>query len=865
MIRRAIRQLRVGRSRYLLTFVAIVMGVSFVNATLTLTDSIGAGDEETVREGEAGIDAVVDALPGRPAAGFSGPAEMVSTGIGVEAAVVDTITANPEVAAAQAVWHANASLLSADGSIIGQTRGPFNEAETWITDAEMSRWKVVEGRAPLRPGEMALDVATARDFEVEIGDAYRLATAHASPSLTVVGLARYGSADRLPSRTTVLVAPDEPALTGEGDVATQIVVRAAPGVSAEDLVFGLRTELAADGHAVRIRSGEAAADAELARIAVETTILARLLTVFTVVAALTGMLIITNTFAISMVQRRRELALMRAIGTTRSELLRSVLTEALVLGVAATVLALVLGRFVVLLIQRLFDRAGVEAFNGPVVVTAGTLVMTVFIGVVVTLLSALRAAIAGSRVPPVAALREAAVDESSGPWWRRSVAPALVVVGTVAATAGGASQRNPLLVAGTLLAVLGTYLAGPSLASLAASAARPLLSGVAGPAGRVAARNAARSPRRVSSAAAGLMIGLAVVAFFSTIAGTVKTLQVGSTAALRADHVVSPLGAPAGKVPGNLTPVLGALPGVQDLAAVHVTAGLLVEPSTTEVTSGEVTSGASPTPAAIPVGMVEGGDLDGLYDIDATGADAADLKPGEVLVAASALADHPEGSEVAIRGVSGLARGTVVGSFATPLPGFASPEVLLDRDTYADTFADPGAAVVFLGTDGAPATLDAIARAANGSGRFQTASEYANASESPVDTILALIYALLALAVVIALVGVANTMALSIRERTAEIGVARAIGTTRAQVVASVLLEASITAVLGVTVGSAVGVGVSFPTVWLLDNAAIPSPVIPVARLVGIAFVGVVGGLVATAPPAIVAARRSPLEAITAL
>lgn len=157
MTRRVLRQLWISRSRYLLTFLAIVMGVAFVNATLTLTDSIGAGDEATVEAGEAGIDAVIDAVPGTPPAGFSGPAEMVSAGIGIPTSVLGTVTADPDVAAAQAVWHANASLLSADGSIIGQSRGPFNEAETWITDSETARWHIAEGRAPAKPGEMALD------------------------------------------------------------------------------------------------------------------------------------------------------------------------------------------------------------------------------------------------------------------------------------------------------------------------------------------------------------------------------------------------------------------------------------------------------------------------------------------------------------------------------------------------------------------------------------------------------------------------------------------------------------------------------------------------------------------------------------
>jgi putative ABC transport system permease protein len=651
------------------------------------------------------------------------------------------------------------------------------------------------------------------------------------------------------------VAPDEPALIGPGDVATQIVVRGVPGVSQEDLVDELRADLAQSDQTARVRSGDTAADAELARIAVESTILSRLLTVFTIVAALTGMLIITNTFAISMVQRRRELALMRAIGNTRSELVRSVLTEAFLLGVAATAVGLALGRFVVILIQQLFDRAGVEAFNGPVIFTAGTLVTTVFIGVVITMLSALRAAVSGSRVPPAAALRDAAVDESSAPWWRRSLAPVLAVIGVVATGAGIASQRDQLMLAGTLLAVIGIYLAGPLFASLAARAARPVLAVVAGATGRIAARNAARSPRRVSSAAAGLMIGIAVVAFFTILAGTVKTLQVGPTTALRADHVVTPLGAPAGKVPGDLTPELAAVPGVNDLAAIHTTGGLLADPS----------PATTAPPNAIPVGMIEADNLDAVYDLDATGADAGHLEPGQMMVASSELDAHPVGSDLTIRGVTGVAQGTVVGSFATALPGFASPTVLLDQDTYAAVFSDPGTVAVFLGTDGQQATLDAVAQAANGSGRFQTAEEYAGASSSPVDTILNLIYALLGIAVVIALVGLANTMALSIRERTAEIGVARAIGTTRAQVVSSVLLEASITTILGVAMGLVIGIGVSFPTVTLLDNAAITAPVIPIDRLAVIALLGAVAGVVATLPPALAAARRSPLESISAL
>ncbi len=356
------------------------------------------------------------------------------------------------------------------------------------------------------------------------------------------------------------------------------------------------------------------------------------------------------------------------------------------------------------------------------------------------------------------------------------------------------------------------------------------------------------------------MVGVAVVVFFSVIATTVKSLQVGPVSALRADHAVTPLGAPAGKVPGTLSAELGSVPGVEDLATVHATVGLLVD------------GGADPgtTPTVVPVGMIEAGDLDATYDLqgtddDGSPLDAAHLEAGEVMVASSELTEHPLGSDLAVRGAAGTARGTVVGSFATSLPGFASPQVLFDRDTYMAAFDDPGAAAIFMVTDGRQSTIQALESVANGAGRFQTAAEYAEASTSPVDTILDLIYALLAIAVVIALVGLANTMALSLRERTTEIGVARAIGTTRLQVVLSVLLEASVTAVLGAGLGLAVGIGVAFPTVALLDMAALPSPVIPVSDLLVVAFLAIGGGVIASVAPAVSLSRRPPLDAIAAV
>lgn len=865
MIARAFRQLWISRSRYLLTYLAIVMSVGFVNATLMLTDTVGSGDRAVVEAGEAGIDAVIDAVPGTSPGGFSGPAEMLATSLGIPTDVATTAAGAPGVVSAEAVWSSTASLLDDDGSIVGQTRGPFNEVETWITDPETARWQILEGTAPTQAGEMVLDAGTARAFGVRLGDRYRLATDRSTATFTVVGIAGYGTAEGRPSRTTVLVDASEPALVGDGRIATQVVVRAAEGTSEQELVADLEEHLAAAGHDVRVRSGvEATADA-VDRIAVETSILARLLTVFTLVAALTGMLIITNTFAITMVQRRRELALMRAIGTTRAEVVRSVLFEAAALAVTATATGLLLGRVVVRVIQELFGRAGVDAFSGAVVVTPTTMGITVIIGVLITVVAALRAAVSGARVPPVAALRDAAVDDrATTNSWRRGVGPLLVVAGVALAMAGMRGSRSLLLLVGSLLGVLGVYLTGPLLASWAARAAAPVLASVAGATGRLAARNAARAPRRVSAAAAGLMIGVAVVTFFSVIGASVKSLQVGPISAVRADHAITPLGAPAGKVPADVSQGVQAIPGVEDWATIHSTVGLLVDP----------TAHPDAPPTVIPVGMIEAGDLAATYDLAVHGTEPADptdpgglpdpgdLAPGELLVASSELDVHPLGSEVTIRGSAGTLTGTVVGSFDTALPGFVSPQVLADRDTYQATFDDPGAVAIFVATDGRASTLQAIEEVTNGSGRFQTAEEYARASTSPVDTILDLISALLGMAVVIALVGLANTMALSLRERAAEIGVARAIGTTRYQVVTSVLLEASVTAVLGVVLGLVVGLGVTFPTVAMLEVDALAAPVIPVGRLAMVAVLATGAGVMAAIAPALTVARRSPLEAI---
>jgi putative ABC transport system permease protein len=850
VIRRAARSLWLGRGRYVLTFVGIVLSASFLNATLTLVESAGQGNDAIVASARAGIDAVVTGAPDPQADGQRTPPGLNLNDGTLDASLVTAVAAAPGVAEAEPSFDATGQLVAEDGSVIGQARGPANEVTSWVATPDLSSWDLAEGSPPVADDDVVLDVATARAFDVEVGDQLRFGADAELVDVTVVGTATYGGADRRPSRTTVLLAPSNPAF-GDGTTTNRILVGGESGWSQSELTESVLGSLGDQD--VEIATGAAASADEIDALGAQSTILSILLSVFTGVATAVGILTIANTFQISLTQRRRELALARAIGATRGELIRQTLVEASLLGLFSAAVSCLVGRGVVELLRALFRAFGIEVFNGEVVVTTTVIVSTMAVGVLTTMLAAVRAAVTATRVSPVEALRSA--TDAATPRGRTRWMGWLVLVGSVAVIVAGAGDATIVAVASIGLLV-GAVMTAQDIVAVLGRAARPLFAAVGGPVGRLSARNAVRSPRRVAAASTAVMLSVAVITLFSVLGATVTASTAGTAGDdLRADVVITPYNEISGSVPASLTAEMTKVTAVESLASLRMV---------------EASSGGEPFTLA----TFDTSDLSAAFDLKATGVAFDQLGAGEMLAYVDGdapAAEQPQvGDVVVVRTGRADTNLQVVGTYTAVIPGFDTTNGVISLETADGLDAgasgdDRGAAAMYVVTDGSNAATQAVADAANGFGEVQTAAEYTAADTSPVDDVLNLINALLAVAVVIALVGLANTMTLSLRERSGELGITRAIGTTRAQLFGSVVGEAGLMAFQGVVTGLLVGVGVAFPLIALLDFDAVSTPVIDAAALITTAVLGLVAGVLSCVTPAANASRQPPLDAIRSL
>lgn len=853
MIRRAARSLWLGRSRYVLTFVGIVLSASFLNATLTLVASAGQGNDTIVASARAGIDAVVTGAPDPQTGAESTARRAPGLSVGdetLDSSLLTTVAATPGVAEAEVSFDATGQLVADDGSVIGQTRGPANEVTSWVATPELSSWEIAQGTPPEADDEVVLDVATARSFGVEVGARLRFGADSELIEVTVVGTATYGGADRRPSRTTVLLAATNPAF-GDGAQADRILVGGEAGWSQSELAESLRGSM--DARDVDVATGSAASAEEIDLLGAQTTILTILLSVFTGVATAVGIVTIANTFQISLTQRRRELALARAIGATRGELIRQTLVEAALLGLFSAAVSCLVGRGVVELLRWLFQAFGIEVFNGETVVNATVIVTTMAVGVVTTMLAAVRAAVSATRVAPVEALRSAS-DAAQPRGLTRWVGWAMLVVSVIVIVAG---VSNATVVALASVGVLaGAVMTAQDLVVLLGRAARPMFAAVGGPVGRLAARNAVRSPRRVAAASTAVMLSVAVITLFSVLGATVTASTAGTAGDdLRADVVITPYNEVSGSVPASLTAELTEVEAVESVTSLRMTPA---------VSDGE----------SITLATFDTPDLGAAFDLRPTGPGFDELGANEILAYVDLEAPAEEhaqaGDAIVVR--TGRVDTTlqVVGTYTAVIPGFDAPYGVVSPETAAGldaagTGATPGTAAMYVVTDGTVGATQAVADAANGFGVVETADEFTEADTSPVDDVLNLINALLAVAVVIALVGLANTMTLSLRERAGEIGITRAIGTTRAQLFGSIVAEAGLMSWQGVVTGLLVGVGVAFPLISQLGFDAVSTPVIETPTLILTGLLGLAAGITSCLVPAASASRQPPLDAIRSL
>ena len=840
MVNAVLKGLLAHKLRLFLTAIAVVLGVAFVAGTFVLTDTINKTFDTLFTEISAGTDVTV-----RAESGFGADANLDVSRNTIPASLLAAVRAVPGVEAADGTVSGYAQFIDEQGKAVATTGAPtlgFN----W-TQPGLSPLTLRSGREPQRSGEVVVDAVTAREHDFALGDRIRILFRGPTEEFTVVGITGFGEADNL-AGATLAIFEETTAQRVFGKVGRfdSIEAKAAEGVSTVELRDRIVTVVPPG---VEVVTSKQVADESAKAVSQALGFLNTALLVFAGIALFVGGFIILNTFSILVAQRTRELALLRALGASRRQVMATVIAEAFAVGVFASVVGIGLGILVAIGLQSLLSSFGLDLPASGAVLKPRTFIAAVIVGVGVTVLSSIAPARRASRIPPMAALRGGA-EEHGGSLRRRSLAGAAVTA------AGGGILLFGLFTGGISLVGVGAALVFVGVALLSPLAAIPMARAIgapfpriAGMSGKLGRQNAMRNPRRTAATSAALTVGLGLVATVSVLAASIK-----SSAAeivdqyLAADFIVStPNFLPSISI--DLAPRLAAQP---ELAAVS---GLQTGQWRS---NGQGRSIYGADPATVSQ----------VLKFDVTAGDAGALSRGEILVDENEL----ERQNLEIGGILPMTfaqRGDtqlrIGGTFAkNQLLG----NYLVSTATFDSFFGDRLDFVVLAkAREGVP---PAAARAAvervtdefpNVEVRDQ--AEFKQQQEDQVNQILGLITALLLLSIIIALFGIVNTLALSIFERTRELGLLRAVGMSRRQVRSMIRGESVIIAVMGAILGLAVGVLFGYAVVNALADEGIGEVVIPGVQLLTYVVLAGIAGVIAAVFPARRAAKLDVLAAIS--
>jgi putative ABC transport system permease protein len=841
------RDLRAHLGRYVLTFLAVAIGVGFVSGVITLTDTISrtfddlfagysAGTDVAVRgEGQFELDAAFGGGVARPR---------------IDATIADDVSGLPGVEAAEGYVQGYTRPISADGEPFGNPNfGQPTIGTNWGEVDALNPFELADGRQPRGPTEVAFDRRTAEGTGYALGDTVTFQTQSGVHEATLVGIVTFGTADS-PAGTSITLFDALTAqafLSGPGQV-DLIAVEAADGVTQAELRDTVTAAL--DGVGVDVVTGETLVAENQAAARETFTGIRTFLLVFALISVLVGSFVIYTSFSFIVAQRQRQVALLRALGAGRGQIVGAVVVESLLVGVLASLVGYAGG------VSLAAGLAGTFVPGAEAVIQPRSLVIALTVGTVVTLASAVFPAARASRIPPVAAMRDVAIDTSHRSLGRVLLAAALGIAGGVTLAAGTAGRE---LAGQSALRVSGVGMLGVFLALIVAApvAARPAalvlgrwLPVVRGIVGRLAQQNAARNPKRTASTGSALMIGLGIVSLFLVVNASLRaSLDDTVDNQFRGDVVIDSGGTfVSGGLPGDIADEVNRLPSVD---------------AATGIRFGFAEIGGSPH-GMRAIDPDTGFDL---FDIEVSAGDVAGLDEDGIAVFAG-IAEE-KGWEVGdqvpvVFGETGDIPFTVAALLARR--DLTGPYVM-GTDAFDANLPDVGDAQIWIRlADGvtvaeARPELEGVI-ASFPSAEVQDLEEFKAAMKGQYDIILILVNALLALTIVIAMIGIVNALVLSVVERTREIGLTRAVGATRGQVRSSIRWEALVISAFGLV--GALGVGVFFG--WVLVRAlseqgfrvfALPAP-----QLAMFAGVTAVLTLVASVLPAAWAGRRRILSAI---
>lgn len=845
MFRLSLRHIWSRKGRLVVTAIAVIAGTAFLNGVFVFTGTITRSFTSMFADAFAGTDAVVRS------------ANVVEGGFGVETRSridVELIDVVAEVDGVSEVFgDVNGSaVVSFEGEVLG-VDGPPKFGGVWI-DSERSPWDLAEGRAPAGPAEVVLDRGSAKFGGVEVGDEVLVTTTGRARPFTVVGVATFAGADSSGGAGWALfdLPTAQDFVIGDTSLIDGVIVGGDGSASQDELAAAI--DAAIDDPEIEVLTGEAITDENQSAVEESLGFLTIFLSVFALISLFVGSFIIYNVFSISVAQRTRENAILRAIGASRGQITRSVFTEAFVVGFGGSLIGCISGVGLALTILRVLDALGFGPGETSLVVGVGGFVTTMIVGVTVTLLCAIVPAIRSGRVPPLAAMRDVAVDRSAVSRGRRMLGVVSVIVAAAAVFAGLTGDARWLGVGvGALLVAL--IALGPFVAAPIARGAAPLLGRLRGAAGTMSGRNAARNPKRTAITASALAVGLSLMIGVATLGASAKaSLREVIGDAFTADYVVSSRLQSGVGLPTELADDLDAA-GIGRALGLSAATMFLVEPDDAGV----------PADATKTVIAVDPERAAAVLEIDFVAGSFADLDATGILYSADKA--ERDGLTVGDTVGAGLIDGqridlVVQGVFNDDTFG----NLIVDRELFAGQSIPLFDIGVFVRADGGvteanTAALEAVA-AGYPTARLQSRDDYIQEQDDQVDAFLNFIYALLGMSIFIAVIGIVITLWLAVYERRRELGLLRAVGMTKRQVRSSVLWESMITGVVGVVLGVILGIALGWIIVRSFADEGLGRFALPGATIIAAAVMALLFAAVASVVPARRAAKADMLEAI---
>ncbi|WP_225840166.1 ABC transporter permease [Streptomyces sp. NK08204] len=841
MFRTALRNVLAHKTRLLMTVLAVLLGVAFVSGTLVFTNTVSDAYQNSSAKGFDQVDVAVQARH------QDSEGNRVGRTPDLTQALLDRAARVPGAASATGVVSGFTAIAGKDGKLVGggwQSEG----GNYWGT--KDARYPLTAGHAPHGRGEVLIDSRTAERTGYRVGDTVRLSVDGPVLAPTVSGIFTTDDGNVAAGGSLALFdTPTAQRLFGKTGTYDEIDVRAGAGTS--QAALKARLDRALPSHLVKTTTGKRLADDQAQAIADGMSGLRKALLVFAGIALFVGTFIIANTFTMLVAQRTRELALLRAVGASRRQVTRSVLIEAFVVGTVAGAAGLAAGVGIGAGLRSLLGSFGATVPDGPLVITPGTVVAALAVGVVVTVLAAWLPGRRAAKIPPVAAMSSVHARATTKSLVLRNTIGALFAAAGVAVVVAGTTMdgtdgQGPMGL-GAVLLIIGVFVLTPLLSRPLIAAAAPVLR-VFGVSGRLARQNSVRNPRRTAATASALMIGLTLITGMTVMAGSLqKSIDRMASSAIRADYVVSM--ANASPLSPDVAEKLATADGVT--ASSPLRGGVSRVDGETEDLTG-----------------VDGSTIGELTDLKVTDGSFT-VGGSRVVVDEDRAEEHGwrAGSRFTAHFEDGSARTlTVAGVYQG---NRLINGIMLDSKVLTPHLKDPAdiRVMVRMAHGASGAAKDGLERTlgSNPAIKVQDKKDVSHDIAKMFTMMLNMVYGLLGMAVIVAVLGVINTLAMSVVERSQEIGMLRAIGLDRASVKRMVRLESLVISLFGGVLGIGLGVFFGWAAGELLGTR-MPTYelVLPWARIAVFLLLAGGVGVLAALWPARRASRLNMLAAIKA-